>query len=459
MAENLHPVANPAVDAFGNIYTTFSGSRGQKVPVSVYRIDLNFNLRPFINDLMNPTGIAAGPDGLLYISSRFDGVVYQVSQTGNMSVFVEGMGVATGICFDPAGNLYVGDRSGTIFKVSSEPADFRVCDDRAFDFVVPSGVGTGSHLYVSGPTTSSFDSIYRIADNGDVETFYRGLGRPQGMAFDADGNLYSAASYMGRKGVVRITQAKRGAFPFGAGHCRAGVFAVALDAGGDHERDPSRGCGDSRISGFLHGSLSAIMNAEIIAVGSEMLTAGRLDTNSLFITEHLNSLGIEVTAKHVIGDDRERLATAIRRGAGGARYCDSFGRPGADGRRPDARCSGAGAGRRRSPMPEICRRIETALSRDEAGDAGDQPRQAMVLEGADILQNERGTAPGQWIGERRKSVVMMLPGPPSELKSMFTRECLPRLARIAPPAAIHTVVLRSDRHFRIAAGSDDRADL
>jgi sugar lactone lactonase YvrE len=58
---------------------------------------------------------------------------------------------------------------------------------------------------VSGPTTSSFDSIYRVKDNGDVETFYRGLGRPQGMAFDAEGNLYSAASHAGRKGVVRIT--------------------------------------------------------------------------------------------------------------------------------------------------------------------------------------------------------------------------------------------------------------
>jgi sugar lactone lactonase YvrE len=206
IAENLHPVANPAVDSFGNIYTTFSGSRGQKVPVSVYRIDLNFNLRPFINDLMNPTGIAAGPDGLLYISSRFDGVVYQVSPTGNMSVFVEGMGVATGICFDPAGNLYVGDRSGTVFKVSSTRQIF------VYATIEPSissyhlAWGPDQHLYVSGPTTSSFDSIYRIADNGDVETFYRGLGRPQGMAFDADGNLYSAASYMGRKGVVRITQ-------------------------------------------------------------------------------------------------------------------------------------------------------------------------------------------------------------------------------------------------------------
>jgi len=206
IAESLHPVTNPAVDAFGNIYTTFSGSRGQKVPVSVYRIDLNFNLRPFINDLMNPTGIAAGPDGLLYISSRFDGVVYQVSPTGNMSVFVEGMGVATGICFDPAGNLYVGDRSGTVFKVSSTRQIF------VYATIEPSissyhlAWGPDQHLYVSGPTTSSFDSIYRIADNGDVETFYRGLGRPQGMGFDVDGNLYSAASYMGRKGVVRITQ-------------------------------------------------------------------------------------------------------------------------------------------------------------------------------------------------------------------------------------------------------------
>ena len=206
IAESLHPVTNPAVDAFGNIYTTFSGSRGQKVPVSVYRVDLNFNLRPFINDLMNPTGIAAGPDGLLYISSRFDGVVYQVSPTGNMSVFVEGMGVATGICFDPAGNLYVGDRSGTVFKVSSTRQIF------VYATIEPSissyhlAWGPDQHLYVSGPTTSSFDSIYRIADNGDVETFYRGLGRPQGMGFDVDGNLYSAASYMGRKGVVRITQ-------------------------------------------------------------------------------------------------------------------------------------------------------------------------------------------------------------------------------------------------------------
>src|ERR1017187_2535420 len=204
IAENLHPVTSPAVDSIGNIYTTFSGSRGQKVPVAVYKVDLNFSLTPFINDMMNATGIAIGRDGLIYISSRFDGMVYQVTASGNMSVFVEGMGVATGIVFDEENNLYVGDRSGTVFKISPSRQIF------VFATIEPSisayhlAWGPDQHLYVSGPTTSSFDSVYRVADNGDVETFYRGLGRPQGMAFDADGNLYSAASYLGHKGVVRI---------------------------------------------------------------------------------------------------------------------------------------------------------------------------------------------------------------------------------------------------------------
>jgi hypothetical protein len=208
IAENLHPVASPAIDSLGNIYTTFSGSRGQKVPVAVYRIDLNFNMRPFISDLMNATGIAVGRDDLIYISSRFDGMIYQVTPNGNMSVFVEGMGVATGIVFDEESNLYVGDRSGTIFKISPSRQIY------VFATLEPSiaayhlAYGPDHHLYVSGPTTSSFDSIYRIAKNGDVDTFYRGLGRPQGMAFDEGGNLYAAASYMGRKGVVRITPEK-----------------------------------------------------------------------------------------------------------------------------------------------------------------------------------------------------------------------------------------------------------
>jgi len=206
IADSLHPVANPAVDTYGNIYTTFSGSRGQKVPVAVYKIDLNYNVRPFITDMMNATGLAFDREGLLYISSRMDGFVYQITPNGNMSVFVEGMGIATGLAFDKDDNLYVGDRSGTIFKISPNRQIF------VFATLEPSisayhlTFGPDNYLYVTGPTTSSFDSVYRISEHGDVETFYRGLGRPQGMAFDDEDRVYVAASLAGRRGVVRIDQ-------------------------------------------------------------------------------------------------------------------------------------------------------------------------------------------------------------------------------------------------------------
>lgn len=209
VGEGLHPVSNPAIDSFGNIYATFSGSRGQKVPVAVYKVDLNFTMKPFINDLMNATGLAFDSQGLLYISSRYDGLIYQVTPNGSMSTYVEGMGVATGMAFDSKGNLYVGDRSGTIFKISPNRQIF------VFATLEPSiaayhlAFGPEDWLYVTGPTTSSFDAVHRISQEGEVEVFYRGLGRPQGMAFDDQGRLYVAASVSGRKGIVRIYPEKR----------------------------------------------------------------------------------------------------------------------------------------------------------------------------------------------------------------------------------------------------------
>jgi sugar lactone lactonase YvrE len=209
IGDGLHPVANPALDSFGNIYTTFSGSRGQKVPVAVYRIDLNHTVKPFINEMMNATGLAFDRDGMLYVSSRHDGFVYQVTPNGNTSTFVEGMGIATGIAFDAEQNLYVGDRSGTIFKISPNRQIF------VFATLEPSlaayhlAFGPDRYLYVTGPTTSSFDAVHRVSPEGGVEVFYRGLGRPQGLAFDEQGRLYAAASLGGRKGVVRIYPDRR----------------------------------------------------------------------------------------------------------------------------------------------------------------------------------------------------------------------------------------------------------
>lgn len=222
VADSLHPVSNPTCDADGNIYTTFSGSRGQKSAVSVYKIDLNYDCRPFASDIVNPTGLAFGPDGKLYVSSRHDGTIHQVSATGEVTTFIEGMGIATGIVFDPAGNLYVGDRSGTIFKIGPGREVF------VFATLEPSiaayhlAFGPDSQLYVTGPTTSSFDSIQRIAPNGDIELFFRGLGRPQGIAFDRDGNLYAAASHGGRRGILRIDR-ERQATHFLSGHNIVGL--------------------------------------------------------------------------------------------------------------------------------------------------------------------------------------------------------------------------------------------
>jgi sugar lactone lactonase YvrE len=166
-------------------------------------------MKPFINDMMNATSMVFDREGMLYSSSRFDGIVYQATPTGNLSVYVEGMGVATGIAFDDENNLFVGDRSGTIFKISPSRQIF------VFATLEPSisayhlAFGPDRYLYVAGPTTSSFDSVYRISHEGEVETFYRGLGRPQGMAFDADGRLYIASSVAGRKGVVRIGEDRK----------------------------------------------------------------------------------------------------------------------------------------------------------------------------------------------------------------------------------------------------------
>ncbi len=205
IADSLHPVASPAVDRQGNIYSTFSGSRGQKTAVAVFKIDTSYTPKPFVNDLMNATSLAFDREGILYVSSRHDGIVYQVTPDGSLSVYVEGMGVATGLAFDEEENLYVGDRSGTIFKISRSRQIY------VFTTVEPSiaayhlAFGPDRNLYVTGPTTSSFDAVYRVSPAGEVEPFYRGLGRPQGLAFDADDRLYVASSLGGRRGVVRIT--------------------------------------------------------------------------------------------------------------------------------------------------------------------------------------------------------------------------------------------------------------
>jgi len=218
IADNLHPVGNPAVDSHGNMYVTFSGQRGQKVPVSLYKVTSNHTVKPFIAELMNPTGLAVSSDGHLFVSCRNDGTIHRVSPDGRSMQWVEGMGIATGLAFDKAGSLYVGDRSGTIFKIGPDREVF------VFATLEPSlsayhlAFNAEGELYVTGPTESSFDRVYRISPAGEVTIFFRGLGRPQGLAFDRDGNLYVAASLGGRRGIVGLTPQAQPELVLGGSH-------------------------------------------------------------------------------------------------------------------------------------------------------------------------------------------------------------------------------------------------
>src|SRR5580698_2764890 len=204
IAENLHPVTNPALDAEGNIYATFSGPRGEKVPVSVFKIDTNYAMKPFVAEMMNATSIAFDRQGQMYVSSRYDGSVYRVAPNGAVTTYAESMGVATGIAFDRDQQVFV--------FATLEPSV------SAYHLAF----GPEGDLFVTGPTTSSFDAVHKIDPHGTVSTFYRGLGRPQGLAFDVAGNLYVAASLAGKRGIVKLTPEGKASLEV-AGHGLVGL--------------------------------------------------------------------------------------------------------------------------------------------------------------------------------------------------------------------------------------------
>ena len=206
LADDLHMVANPAVDPDdGSVYVTRSGSRGQRMPVSLFRIDPGGELTAVTGEITNPTGIAFDSLGQMYVTSRMDGTVYRVTPFHEVVPFARDLGIATGLAFDRAGRMYVGDRTGTIHRVNGkgEAEVWALLEQSVAAFHI--AFGPDEHLYVTGPTVSSSEAVQRIDRDGRTSVFFKGLGRPNGLAFDRDGNLYVAASYRGRRGVVRIS--------------------------------------------------------------------------------------------------------------------------------------------------------------------------------------------------------------------------------------------------------------
>lgn len=204
LATGLHQVDNPVFGSDGHLYVTYSGTRGQEATVSIFRIAGNGAREPFVHGLVNPTSMAVGPDGRLYVSSRFDGRVYRIADDGTYDVVASDLGVACGLAFGADGSLYVGDRGGTIFKVDRK--------GRAQTFAsIPSSVAAfhlamapDGHLFVAAPTLASYDSVRRIDPDGRVEALNIPFGRPQGMAFDANGVLHVVEALAGSSGVYAI---------------------------------------------------------------------------------------------------------------------------------------------------------------------------------------------------------------------------------------------------------------
>jgi nicotinamide-nucleotide amidase len=169
------------------------------------------------------------------------------------------------------------------------------------------------------------------------------------------------------------------------------------------------------------------MKAEIIAVGSELLTPDRLDTNSLFLTEELNKLGIEVVRKSILGDDRERLGAAFKEALDRVELVISSGGLGPTEDDLTRETVAEVLGRKLQLNNEIVHAIEARFRSFKREMPEINIRQAMVPEGAEPLDNPRGTAPGLWIEDAGR-LIALLPGPPRELKPMFLAAILPRLA-------------------------------
>jgi sugar lactone lactonase YvrE len=205
VATGLHQVDNPVFDSDGNLYVTYSGTRGQQVPVSIFRVSANGTRETFSSGIVNPTSMALGPDGHLYVSSRFEGTVYRVLPDGSTETFATDLGVACGLVFDTDGTLLVGDRSGTVFRVDAA--------GRATTFAtLPSSVaafhlalGPDGALFVTAPTLSSYDQVYRVDRDGTVTTRFATFGRPQGIAFDRSGTLHVVEALAGVSGLYRVT--------------------------------------------------------------------------------------------------------------------------------------------------------------------------------------------------------------------------------------------------------------
>ena len=207
LATGLHQVDSPVFDRAGNLYVTYSGTRGQQVPVSIFRVRPNGTRETFSSGIVNPTSMAVGPDDHLYVSSRFEGTVYRLSDEGAAEAYATDLGVACGLAFAPDGTLFVGDRTGTVFKVdqAGHALAFAMLPSSVAAFHL--ALARDGSLFVTGPTLSTYDTVYHITPEGKTLELSQAFGRPQGLAIGPDGSLFVVEALAGASGVYRLPAA------------------------------------------------------------------------------------------------------------------------------------------------------------------------------------------------------------------------------------------------------------
>ncbi len=213
LATGLRLVDSPAFGADRGLYVTDSGDRSTKAPVSLYRVDAGGAREPIAAELGNPTSLALGPGGELYVSSRFEGLVYRLDAGDRAEVFASELGVPTGVACSADGRVFVGDRSGSIFVVTPDRQVETFATLPASVAAFHLAFGPDGCLYVTAPTLSTHDVVYRVTPERIVEIACDGFGRPQGLAFDSAGHLYVAEALAGAAGLYRFDVSGEGTAP------------------------------------------------------------------------------------------------------------------------------------------------------------------------------------------------------------------------------------------------------